>query len=55
MALLAGVSFAYYTFVSKKLVKNYSSLSIVAVVFTLNAIFLSPFLFMYDMSWIIGL
>ncbi|WP_342671017.1 EamA family transporter [Peribacillus loiseleuriae] len=26
----------------------------VAVVFTLSAIFLSPILFMYDMSWIIG-
>ena len=54
MALGAGLSFANYTFVSKKLVKNYSSLSIVAVVFTLSAIFLSPFLFMYDMSWIFG-
>lgn len=52
MALGAGLSFAVYTLVSRRLVQNYPSLSVVAVVFTLSAVFLSPFLFLYDMSWI---
>ncbi|WP_173917714.1 EamA family transporter [Halobacillus sp. Marseille-Q1614] len=52
MALVAGLSFASYTLVSGKLAKRHSSISIVAVVFTLSAIFLSPLLFIYDMSWI---
>ncbi|WP_082232044.1 EamA family transporter [Halobacillus massiliensis] len=52
MALIAGLTFAIYTLVSRKLVENHSSLSIVAVVFTLSAIFLSPLLFIYDISWI---
>ncbi|MFE7062823.1 EamA family transporter [Sutcliffiella sp. NPDC057660] len=51
MALGAGLAFAFYALVSRKLIENHSSLSVVAVVFTLSAIFLSPFLFIYDMSW----
>src|SRR5699024_1935719 len=41
--------------VSRDLVGRHSSLSVVAVVFTLSAIFLSPFLFVFDMSWITSL
>lgn len=52
MALGAGLTFACYTLVSRDLVENYSSLSVVAVVFTLSAIFLSPFLIIFDMSWL---
>ncbi|KON89981.1 transporter [Sporosarcina globispora] len=52
MALGAGLTFAGYTLVSRDLVENYSSLSVVAVVFTLSAIWLSPFLFVFDMSWL---
>ncbi|MGD6830722.1 EamA family transporter [Sutcliffiella halmapala] len=52
MALGAGLAFACYALVSRKLIENHSSLSVVAVVFTVSAIFLSPFLFIYDMSWI---
>lgn len=52
MALGAGLSFASYTLISRTLVENHSSLSVVAVVFTLSAICLSPFLFVFDMSWI---
>ncbi len=55
MALGAGLSFASYTFISRSLVENHSSLSVVAVVFTLSAIWLSPFLFVFDMSWIMSL
>ncbi|MCS0669995.1 EamA family transporter [Cytobacillus firmus] len=52
MALGAGLTFAGYTLVSRDLVENYSSLSVVAVVFILSAILLSPFLFIFDMSWL---
>ncbi|MFC0272955.1 EamA family transporter [Metabacillus herbersteinensis] len=54
MALGAGLSFASYTLISRNLVKNHSSLSVVAVVFTLSAICLSPFLFVFDMSWVMS-
>ncbi|HHW35773.1 MAG TPA: EamA family transporter [Bacillales bacterium] len=52
MALGAGLSFASYALISRNLVKNHSPLSVVAIVFTLSALYLSPFLFIYDMSWI---
>ena len=52
LALGAGASFASYTFVSREMVRNHSPLSVVAVVFTLSAILLSPLLFMFDMSWV---
>lgn len=52
MALGAGLSFASYTIVSRDLVETYSSLSVVAVVFTLSGILLAPFLFIFDMAWI---
>src|SRR5690625_4400382 len=52
MALGAGLAFASYTIVSRDLVETYSSLSVVAVVFTLSAILLAPFLFIFDMAWI---
>ncbi len=54
LALGAGLSFACYTLVSRDMVQKYSSLSVIAVVFTLSAIFLSPFLFIFDMSWIMS-
>lgn len=52
LALGAGLAFASYTLASGKLVRTGSSISIVAVVFTLSALFLSPFLFIFDMTWI---
>lgn len=52
LALGAGLSFASYTIVSRELVENYDSLSVVAVVFTISGVLLAPFLFMFDMSWI---
>src|SRR5699024_11598854 len=52
LALGAGLSFASYTIVSRELVENYDSLSVVAVVFTISGILLAPFLFIFDMSWI---
>lgn len=54
MAFGAGLSFVSYALISRSLVEKHSSLSVVAVVFTLSAIFLSPFLFIFDMSWIMS-
>ncbi|WP_071394781.1 EamA family transporter [Bacillus tuaregi] len=54
LALGAGLSFASYTIISQSLVEKHSSLSVVAVVFTLSAIGLSPFLFLFDMSWLMS-
>lgn len=54
MALGAGLSFASYALISRTMVRNHSSLSVVAVVFTLSAIWLAPFLFIFDMSWIMS-
>ncbi|MCP3030870.1 EamA family transporter [Halobacillus sp. A1] len=51
LALGAGLSFAAYTLISEKLVKNHSPITVVAVVFILSAIILSPFLFVFDSSW----
>lgn len=53
MALGAGLSFAVYTLVSKQLLKQHASDLVVAVVFTLSALFLTPVLFMYDVSWVL--
>ncbi|MGE6753605.1 EamA family transporter [Rossellomorea sp. NPDC071047] len=52
MALGAGLSFACYTFVSGKLVGKHPPIVIVAVVFSISAVILSPLLFLYDLSWI---
>ncbi|UII55232.1 EamA family transporter [Cytobacillus spongiae] len=53
MALGAGLSFACYTLASESLVKRDSSLAVVAVVFSISAVFLSPFLFIYELSWLL--
>ena len=55
LALGAGMSFAVYTFVSRDLVKTHPPLSVVAVVFTLSALLLSPLLFLFDLSWVFSL
>lgn len=52
LALGAGLAFACYTIVNKELVSHVSPLPAVAMVFTLSGIMLSPFLFIYDMTWI---
>jgi drug/metabolite transporter, DME family len=54
MALGAGLSFACYASISRTLVEKYTPLSVVAVVFTLSAIWLSPFFFIFDMTWMMS-
>ncbi|WP_227394948.1 EamA family transporter [Jeotgalibacillus aurantiacus] len=54
LALGAGLSFAVYTIVNRKLVQHHPPLSAVAAVFTLSAVMLSPFLFIFDISWVLN-
>ena len=55
MALGAGLTFASYTLASRDMVQKFSSLNVVAIIFTISAIFLAPFLFIFDMSWVASL
>lgn len=55
MALGAGLTFASYTLASRDMVQKFSSLNVVAIIFTISAIFLAPFLFIFDMSWVTSL
>lgn len=52
LALGAGLAFACYTIVNKDIVIRMSPLPAVAVVFILSGLLLSPFLFIFDMSWV---
>lgn len=54
LALGAGLAFAVYTIVNRDLVASMSALSAVAIVFTLSGLMLSPFLFIFDMSWMVS-
>lgn len=51
LALTAGASYAGYTLAIKRLLPGNSSDAVIAVVFTLGGILLSPFLFHSDLSW----
>ncbi|WP_102347673.1 EamA family transporter [Bacillus sp. Marseille-P3661] len=53
LALGAGLAFATYTLASKELLRTKAPESVVAVVFTLSAILLVPFLFMFDLTWLL--
>jgi DME family drug/metabolite transporter len=53
LALGAGLSFATYTIVSKQLLILHKPETVVAIVFTLSAVFLAPFLFFLDLSWLL--
>ncbi len=52
MALGAGLSFASYTLLNRSLVVHHPPLSVVAIVFSISALYLSPFLFIFDLSWL---
>ncbi|MDD2898768.1 MAG: DMT family transporter [Desulfuromonadaceae bacterium] len=51
LAVTAGASYAGYTLAIKRLLPGNSSDAVIAVVFTLGGILLSPFLFHSDLSW----
>src|SRR5690606_3941074 len=52
MALGAGFSFAVYALVSKSVLKAMETVSAVAVIFSLSACCLLPFLLLFDVSYI---
>jgi drug/metabolite transporter, DME family len=51
-ALGAAASFAYYAILIKGLLNDHSAVSITAVSSAVGIVFLSPLLFVYDISWI---
>ncbi|SDZ43204.1 drug/metabolite transporter, DME family [Evansella caseinilytica] len=53
MALGAGLSFAIYAIMSKRLLERHSFEAVAAVVFSLSALCLMPVLFVYDLSWLL--
>jgi len=52
MALGAGLAYAVYALASKELLDKHPSELVVAVVFSLGAIILSPLLFTSDLTWL---
>ncbi len=50
--LAAGLSYAMYSALSKELLDSYSPIAVTGTVFTIGAIFLLPFLFLYDLGWL---
>lgn len=52
LALAAGLAFAVYTIMNKKLVEKSPPETVVAIIFTLSAILLMPVLFAYDVAWV---
>ena len=53
LALTAGVSYAGYTFAIKQLLPGRSPDAVIAIVFTLGGLLLTPFLFNADLRWAI--
>ncbi len=52
LSLFAGMAFALYTLVSKVVLAKTEAIPAVAMTFTLSAVMLSPFLFIFDRSWV---
>lgn len=52
LALGAGLSFATYAGVSKNVLERMDAVPAVAVIFSLSALYLMPFLFFFDLSYI---
>ena len=52
-ALGAAASFAYYSILIKNLLHDHSAVSITAVASAVGIVFLSPLLFVYDVSWVV--
>ncbi|EPD51308.1 hypothetical protein HMPREF1210_01906 [Paenisporosarcina sp. HGH0030] len=52
LSLIAGFVFAIYTIVSKELLSKVEAIPAVAMTFSLSALMLMPFLFIFDSSWV---
>jgi drug/metabolite transporter, DME family len=55
LSMGAGLAFAIFTLVSKELLEKNKPLPVMAIIFTLSGIFLSPLLLFVDLSWILEL
>ena len=51
-SLVAGIIFALYTMTSKSLLQKKDAISVVAMTFSLSALLLTPFYFIFDVSWL---
>lgn len=51
-SLVAGLIFALYTMTSKSLLQKEDAISVVAMTFSLSALLLTPFFFIFDVSWL---
>lgn len=52
-ALGAGVSFAGFTILNSRIVRTHHPVASAAVIFSTSALMLSPFIFIYDSSWLL--
>ena len=52
LSLIAGIVFAIYTIVSKSLLSKVEAIPAVAMTFSMSALMLMPFLFIFDSSWV---
>lgn len=48
----AGLTFASYTIMNSRMVKNHPPIATTAIVFTISALLLTPFLLLNDPSWV---
>lgn len=53
LSLMAGLVFAVYTIVSKEILRKVEAIPAVAMTFSLSALMLFPFLFIFDSSWVL--
>lgn len=53
LALGAGLSYSVYALVSKQLLENHTPDAVLAVLFSISAIALSPFFFIYEPTWLL--
>jgi len=53
LSLVAGLVFAIYTIVSKEILRKVDAIPAVAMTFSLSALMLFPFLFIFDSSWVL--
>ncbi|WP_342599728.1 EamA family transporter [Psychrobacillus sp. FSL H8-0483] len=51
-SLIAGIIFALYTISSKALLQKEEAIPVVAMTFSVSALLMMPFFFLYDVSWL---
>lgn len=52
LALIAGTSYSVYSVFSKKLVKEYSAVQVMSVLFFIGAVLITPVFFIFPMQWV---